>query len=89
MTQHDLDAATYDAARWNRLPGVAVPADSDHHAHLKPAAWVPEPVFPEQAAEEAADEVMEAPAAKPEPVRVPVPEPTRDGEFARAYIRKG
>jgi hypothetical protein len=58
--------------------------DADHFPHLKPAAWVPEPpVFPEAAAEEAADRVMEAPAAKP--VREPAPEPVEVG-FSRAYL---
>jgi hypothetical protein len=87
MNDHTaVDAATYDAARFNRLPGVTVPAGADHHPHLRPASWVPEPVFPERAAEEAADEVMEVAPVKPEPVREPVKAPAEDGQVARGYL---
>jgi hypothetical protein len=86
MSEH-----TYSPSAWSRVPGVDT-SGADAHRH---PSWlsgvqsvVPEPVFPEAEASEAADEVLEAAPVKPEPARKPAPEPAADGYFARAYVRK-
>jgi hypothetical protein len=88
MNDNPVELPTYDVGQWNRLPGVTVPHDSDHHAHLRPAPVVP--AAPGSLEPQAAEQAQETPAAvvKPEPVREPVKAPAEDGTFSRAYLAK-